>query len=111
MKNVRLKDSDPLALRMKPGAVVSMTDGWCGTVQSDDGEFVVMVRDGEQMNSAFRGYRGLRRQAVRVGRDKVMTRSPVVDLAARKMLKPSIAIVDRARIESSWSALDGDWTA
>lgn len=107
MKNVILKDSDPLSLRMKAGAVVIMTDGWRGTVESDDGEFVLMLRDdGEQMNKAFRGYRGFRRQAVKAGRGKVMTRSPVVDLAARKMLKPSVTVIDRARIESSWLALE-----
>jgi hypothetical protein len=84
-----------------------MSDGWRGRVENDDGEFVVMIRNGERLNDLFRGYRGLRRRSIKVGSNKVMSRSVVVDLAARKVLNRSVTVVDRARLESEWSSAPG----
>jgi hypothetical protein len=107
MKFVRLKDSDPLGMRMAAGAVVLMGDGWRGRVESDDGEYIVFIRDGEKCNDVFRGYRGITRRQMALDGAKAMYRSLVVDCEARKLKRCSLIIVDRARLESEWSSAPG----
>jgi hypothetical protein len=106
MRNFILKDGDPLGAPLQKGAVVRMSDGWRGKVETDDGVHVVMIRDGERVNELFRGYRGIRRCSAVVGGKIVKTRSVVVDLAARKQLRRGVVIIDRARLESEWEAAD-----
>jgi hypothetical protein len=55
----------------------------------------------------FCGYRGFRRRSIKVGSSKMMSRSVVVDLAARKVLNRSVTVVDRARLESEWNSAPG----
>lgn len=108
-KLVRLADSDPLALKLKKGAVVQMGDGWRGKVESDDGDSVVLVRDGaEPMNEGFVGYRGFRRHRATTHAGTVMCRSAVVDLASKRVVRcRTVVVVDRARLESEWASAPG----
>jgi hypothetical protein len=67
-KLVRLKDSDPLAMKLKKGAVIKMSDGWRGKVDQDDGATVTLIRDGaEPLNDQFIGYRGFTRYRTTIG--------------------------------------------
>ena len=59
-----------------------------------------MITDGLRLNDLFRGYRGFRRCSIKIGSNNVMSRSLVVDLAARKVLNRSVTVVDRARASS-----------
>jgi hypothetical protein len=87
--------------------LVTMSDGWRGRVHHDDGEVVTVIRDGERMYAAFRGHRGFLRQSVKVGGFRMVGRSQVVDLAARKILTCGVVVVDRARLESEWQSAPG----
>jgi hypothetical protein len=107
MKNIILKANDPIAKRLQKGTVVQMSDGWKGKVESDDGEFAFMIRDGGRLNNLFVGYRGFQRCSIKVGSNKVMTRSVIVDLAARKVLNRSVTVIDRARLEAEWNCAPG----
>ena len=102
---IRLADSDPLAIKMKPGAKIRMSDGWCGAVSWDDGEFVTLIQDGAELhNEKFVGYRGFQRYRTTFGGTKAMCRSPIVDLEKRNIVRSGINVVDRARLESEWDA-------
>src|SRR5665811_18250 len=45
-KLIPLKKSNPLAMRLKSGTIVRMSDGWRGRVHRDDGDAVSLIRDG-----------------------------------------------------------------
>jgi hypothetical protein len=108
-KLVRLKDSDPLAMKLKKGAVIKMSDGWCGKVDQDDGATVTLIRDGaEPLNDQFIGYRGFTRYRTTIGGSKAMCRSVIVDLARKSMVKCGVVVVDRARLESEWESAPGN---
>ncbi|QDW38751.1 hypothetical protein FFI89_017335 [Bradyrhizobium sp. KBS0727] len=106
-KLIPLKSSDPLATRLKPGAVVQMSDGWRGRVHHDDGEVVSLIRDGEKMNASFKGHRGLLRRSIKMGGIPMVSRSQVVDLRARKVMGCTVTVIDRARLESEWNSAPG----
>ena len=101
---IPLKSSDPLATRLKRGAVVRMSDGWRGRVHHDDGEAVSLIRDGEKMNASFKGHRGLLRRSIKMGGIPMVSRSQVVDLRARKVMGCTVTVIDRARLETEWNA-------
>jgi hypothetical protein len=106
-KLIPLKSSDPLATRLKRGAVVRMSDGWQGRVHHDDGEVVSLIRDGEEMNASFRGHRGLLRRSIKMGGIPMVSRSQVVDLRARRVMGCTVTVIDRARLESEWNSAPG----
>jgi hypothetical protein len=103
-KLIPLKRSDPLAIRLKSGTVVRMSDGWRGRVQHDDGEVVSFIRDGEEMNASFKGHRGLLRRSIKMGGVPMVSRSQVVDLRARQVMGCTVTVLDRARLEAEWDA-------
>jgi hypothetical protein len=103
-KVVPIKDGDPLSKRLKTGTIVACSDGWRGRVHYDDGKSVTMIRDGDQMNSTFKGHRSFMRSSVKLGSFKIVGRGPVVDLAARKMLSCTVSVIDRARLEAEWES-------
>jgi hypothetical protein len=47
---------------------------------------VPIIRDGEEMNASFKGYRGLLRRSIKMGGVPMVSRSQVVDLHARKLM-------------------------
>jgi len=104
---IPLKSSDPLATRLKRGTVVRMSDGWRGRVHHDDGEVVSLIRDGEEMNASFRGHRGLLRRSIKMGGIRMISRSQVVDLRARKVMGCTVTVIDRASLESEWNSAPG----
>jgi hypothetical protein len=103
-KLIPLKSSNPLAIRLKSGTVVRMSDGWRGRVHHDDGETVSLIRDGEQMNASFKGHRGFLRRSIKMGGVPMISRSQVVDLCARKVMGCTVTVIDRARLETEWDA-------
>ena len=105
-KMIPIKGNSLLAKRLQAGTVVRMSDGWRGRVFHDDGEYVSMIRDGDQMNPSFKGYRGFLRRSIKMGGLPMISRSQVVDLHARKFSGVSVTVLDRARLEAEWSASD-----
>jgi hypothetical protein len=103
-KWIPLKSSESLAKRLKTGTVVRMSDGWRGRVHHDDGEVVSLIREGEQMNQAFKGHRGLLRRSIKMGGVPMISRSQVVDLYSRKLMGCGVTVIDRARLETEWDA-------
>jgi hypothetical protein len=103
-KLIPLKSSEPLAMRLKSGTVIRMSDGWRGRVHHDDGESVSLIRDGEQMNGSFKGHRGFLRRSLKIGGIPMVSRSQVVDLHARKLMGCTVTVIDRARLETEWDA-------
>jgi hypothetical protein len=108
-KFIRLADSDPLAMKLKKGAVIRMSDGWLGKVNHDDGETVTLIRDGAvPLDKQFVGYRGFKRYRTTIGGSTAMCRGPVVDLARKCIVRRcSVTVVDRARLEHEWSSAPG----
>jgi hypothetical protein len=105
-KLIPVKSSSPLAMRLKSGTAVRMSDGWRGRVHHDDGEVVSLIRDGEQMNASFRGHRGFLRRSIKMGGVPMISRSQVVDLYSRKVMGCALTVIDRARLEAEWDAYD-----
>jgi hypothetical protein len=106
-KMVPLKGSSPLAMRLKSGKPVRMSDGWRGRVFHDDGEYVTLIRDGEEMNASFKGHRGFVRRTIKMGGVPMVSRSQVVDLYARKIMGVSVTVLDRAQLEAEWQSAPG----
>jgi hypothetical protein len=108
-KLFRLADSDPLALKLKKGAVIRMSDGWLGKVNYDDGETVTLIRDGAvPLDKQFVGYRGFKRYRTTIGGSKAMCRGTVVDLGRKCVVRRcGVVVVDRARLESEWQSAPG----
>jgi hypothetical protein len=109
-KLFRLKDSDPLAMKLKTGTIIQMTDGWRGKVQHDDGETVCLIRDGAvPLDPQFVGQRGFVRYRTTIGGSKAMCRGPVVDLARKCVMnRCGVVVVDRARLEFEWESAPGN---
>jgi hypothetical protein len=104
-KLFRLADSDPLAMKLKKGAIIQMSDGWRGKVSHDDGATVTLIRDGaEPLNDQFIGYRGFIRYRTTINGSKAMCRGTVVDLERKCIVRCSVTVVDRARLESEWAS-------
>jgi hypothetical protein len=103
-KMIPIKSATPLAMRLKAGTVIRMSDGWRGRVHHDDGETVTMIRDGEEMNASFKGHRGFSRRSIRMGGVPMISRSQVVDLHARKLMGCTVSVLDRDRLEAEWDA-------
>jgi hypothetical protein len=103
-KMIPIKGSNPLAMRLKSGTVIIMSDGWRGRVHHDDGEAVTMIRDGEEMKASFKGHRGFLRRSIKMGGVPMISRSQVVDLHARKLMGCTVTVIDRARLETEWDA-------
>jgi len=103
-KLIPIKSSNPLAMRLKTGTVVRMSDGWRGRVHRDDGEAVSLIRDGEQMNASFRGHRGFLRRSIRMGGIPMISRSQVVDLHSRKVMGCTMTVIDREQLKRSWES-------
>lgn len=102
-----LQRDDAFCKTLKAGTVVTMSDGWRGRVLHDDGEVVSMIKDGESMNTAFKGCRGIVRKSLRFGGIPMIGRSQVVDLAARKILRCDASVVDRKRLRAEWDSAPG----
>ncbi len=83
-----------------------MSDGWQGRVHHDDEETVTLIRDGEEMNASFKGYRGFSRRSIKMGGVPMISRSQVVDLHARKVMGCTVTVIDRARLEAEWTTPD-----
>jgi hypothetical protein len=103
-KMIPIKGNSLLAKRLKSGTVVRMSDGWRGRVFHDDGEYVSLVRDGDQMNPSFKGHRGFLRRSIKMGGLPMISRSQVVDLHARTFMGVSVTVLDRARLEAEWDS-------
>jgi hypothetical protein len=108
-KLFRLKDSDPLAMKLKKGTVIQMSDGWRGKVDHDDGETVTLIRDGAiPLDPRFVGYRGFIRYRTTINGAKAMCRGAVVDCSRKRVVRCGVVIVDRARLESEWEYAPAD---
>jgi hypothetical protein len=52
--------------RLQRGTPVVMTDGWRGRVETDNGDTIVAIREGEVPNDWLRGYRAFGRRELTV---------------------------------------------
>jgi hypothetical protein len=102
---------------LKRGTVITMSDGWCGSVESDNGETVICIQDGEAPNSWLNGYRGFNKKLMsfdRVGKAFVnwSTSTSVYNRKPdRKHTRGEVAAdrgvvvdLDRERLDREWQS-------
>jgi len=91
--------------RLQRGTPVVMSDGWKGRVESDNGDTIVCIRNGEVPNDWLRGYRAFsRRELLTVKGGTAQYDWKPDRRAGAAELRPSAAELRRAKLEHEWNS-------
>jgi hypothetical protein len=109
IKPMQRKSVVPFGVRLSKGMSVQMDDGWRGRVETDHGDCIICIADGERPNDYLRGYRAFARRLLTVSGSKAMVNWKSGATASRsttRVRRPPASVIDldRARIEREWQS-------
>ena len=106
MSKPKLAHRAALGTRLQQGMPLVMTDGWRGRVESDNGDTIVCIREGEVPNDWLRGYRAFHRRELLT----VKGGTAVYDWKSATERAGTVVDLERARLERDQRArLEREW--